>query len=355
VTITVNPIAAGFDLTVLGPPDAVRGQSRAFTFGVNGTPSGAVPYQLDWDGDLAIDETVTGVTGSVTLAHTYTDGGSYTIRVRATDTAGQAATATHTVSVTEIALQPDPVVPGQMMLVIGGSVGDDKIHIKPASDPNLLRVTIREKDYDIRIRETFGPPIDRIVVYAQAGNDDVHMATQLGIGAWLYGDAGDDRLKGDGGNDVLLGGEGDDLLVGGAGRDLLIGGVGSDRLVGNAGDDLLIAGSTAFDGEANALSAIMAEWTSARSYAQRIANLSGLSVAGSDGSMFGFRENGDYFLTMHGAGATVVDDNAHDVLTGSQGMDWFLFNTDGENRTQKDKATDLHAAEYAADLDWIFS
>ena len=38
--------------------------------------------------------------------------------------------------------------------------------------------------------------------------------------------------------------------------------------------------------------------------------------------------------------------------TGSAGLDWFLFNADGDGST-RDKATDLHAAEFAADLDWL--
>ena len=53
--------------------------------------------------------------------------------------------------------------------------------------------------------------------------------------------------------------------------------------------------------------------------------------------------------------ATVFDDNAMDVLTGSSGLDWFLFNADGENGTKKDKVTDLSGADFASDLDWINS
>lgn len=154
------------------------------------------------------------------------------------------------------------------------------------------------------------------------------------------------------GNEILLGGGGDDLLVGGSGRDLLIGGLGSDRLVGNADDDILIAGATAFDANEAALAAVMAEWTSSRTYSQRVANLSNRTVAGADGSQFAQRGNGDYFLTT-GVAATVLDDDMAEVLTGSSGQDWFLFNADGENDTTRDRATDLHASEFASDLDWI--
>ena len=58
----------------------------------------------------------------------------------------------------------------------------------------------------------------------------------------------------------------------GGGRDLLIGGEGRD-LLRAVGDDLLIPGTTAFDANDMALAAITAEWTSGRSYNDRVANL----------------------------------------------------------------------------------
>jgi hypothetical protein len=38
---------------------------------------------------------------------------------------------------------------------------------------------------------------------------------------------------------------------------------------------------------------------------------------------------------------------------GSAGQDWFFAQLDGDNNTVKDKITDLSAAEFAADLDFI--
>jgi len=161
----------------------------------------------------------------------------------------------------------------------------------------------------------------------------------------LYGDEGDDQLFGhhgndflDGGsdndlllggadgaeaNDTLLGGSGDDILsgeqgadslVGGSGRDLLIGGVGLDTLQGDAGEDLLIADKTNFDLNAAALLAIHAEWTSANSYSDRVAHLTG-TAGGANGSTFLI------------AGTTVFDDEEVDTLTGGAiDLDWFIYN-----------------------------
>src|SRR5262249_45976575 len=108
---------------------------------------------------------------------------------------------------------------------------------------------------------------------------------------------------------------------GGAGRDLLIGGLGADLLLGGGGSDLLLAGTTAFDGDQGALAAVMAEWTSARSYAQRVANLRG--------SGSGPRANRTTFLKGSGPGVTVYDDGAADVLSGASGSDWFFANRCG--------------------------
>jgi hypothetical protein len=102
------------------------------------------------------------------------------------------------------------------------------------------------------------------------------------------------------------------------GSDLLIGGSGPSTLSAGSGNDILIAGTTAFDANETAPSAIMAEWTSGRDYATRIANLSGTGS--------GPRANGDIFLIASGPNATVFDNGVSDVLDGGSGMDWFFAN-----------------------------
>ncbi len=184
-------------------------------------------------------------------------------------------------------------------------------------------------------------PTSRIFAFGQAGDDDIQVSGSIALSAWLYGDAGNDRIKGGAGHDILLGGDGKDLLIGGSGRDLLIGGAGADRIIGNADDDILLAGHTAHDAVDSALALIMAEWTSERDYSTRIANLNGTGT--------GERANGDAFLIASGDGATVGDDGSRDVLTGSAGLDWFFFVDD------EDKVTDLHDAEFDPDRDFIDS
>jgi Ca2+-binding RTX toxin-like protein len=162
----------------------------------------------------------------------------------------------------------------------------------------------------------------------------------------MHGGPGNDRLKGGGGDDVLLGGAGCDLLIGGSGRDLLIGGVGQDELVGNNSDDILIAASFVYEDKDAALAAIMAEWTSSRSYASRVANLRGVGT----GSAFQNRQNNDVYLWVDGPQATVIDDAERDVLTGSAGRDWLFANLDCG---VLDCITDLSSNEFADVLDFI--
>ena len=99
-----------------------------------------------------------------------------------------------------------------------------------------------------------------------------------------------------------------------------------------------------FDANETALFGILAEWNSSRSYASRVANLRGAGT----GSAFANRLNGNFFLTTEGPNATVLDDGAVDVVSGSGGLDWYLVNTDGSNI---DKITDLSAGERVDDVE----
>jgi Ca2+-binding RTX toxin-like protein len=182
--------------------------------------------------------------------------------------------------------------------------------------------------------------VARVVVFAQAGADDLQVATNVQIPVWLHGGEGDDELTGGAGDDVLWGDEGDDRLEGSSGRDLLIGGAGADRLFGNGGDDILIAGFTDYDAVDLAICNIMDEWTrNDASYNQRVHHLDGSQPGGL---------NDAFYLTDE----TVHDDGVQDVLTGNSGQDWFLLNLDGDGvLAKKDRSTDQQILEFASDID----
>ena len=152
----------------------------------------------------------------------------------------------------------------------------------------------------------------------------------------LIGLDGNDLLRGLAGNDVLLGGNDNDQLQGGTGKDLLVGGWGADFLFGGTDDDLLISGLTylfnndnqgTYAGlDRNAIAAVMSEWTSTRTYAEKQARIRSGASSG-----------GLYRLDS----SNVFRDGAVDQLFGEGGRDWFWldpldFVQDGNNTETKD-------------------
>ena len=278
---------------VAGPANGVRGQRRTLTLGATDVPADVAAgftYRIDWNGDGLPDQTVTGPVGTA-VDHVFTASGSYLVGVTATDHSGaESPIITHAFTIGIAQVQVDPLDPSGYILAVGGGMGADKIHIELADDDgddnshdgnshdddddrfDAYKVKVQDRvEGRFKYRDSFTPPpvITRIVVFGQAGDDDIQVAGDVDVTVEAHGGEGNDRIKGGRGNNLLFGDDGDDLLVGGQGRDLLIGGLGADRIVGNSDDDILIAGTTDFDASDAALRAIMAEWTSGRSYATR--------------------------------------------------------------------------------------
>jgi PKD repeat protein len=335
-TITVDnvaPIAA-----VAGPTTGQQGV--AFSLAGSATDPGpldtAAGFTYAWAvtrGGDPVDLTGAATTGSM-FAYTPTEPGAYTITLTVTDKDGGTSTVQHQVVVAAVA--GATLLPGGRLVIVGTD-GADKIMVNPGGGAPEIKVKVNGSD------QTF-IGVTEVVIYANGGDDDVKVAGGVALNAWLFGGDGHDRLMGGGGNNVVVGGAGNDLVAGGVGRDLLIGGAGADRLVGNEQDDVLIAGSTAFDANLSALGLILAEWTSGRTFAERVANLGG-AVGGAN--------TGVYLVGGSGADATVSDDGSEDVLTGNQGNDWFIVNnTVG---TVRDKVTDWSAyeAQYVEDIEFI--
>ncbi len=127
----------------------------------------------------------------------------------------------------------------------------------------------------------------------------------------------------------VTGGQGTSLLVGdgtgntlsaGTGRSLLIAGPGAGTLIGGGADDILVGGSTAYDRNLSALSALMAEWARTdQSYAQRVSHL--LNGGGLNGSTVLNRST----FTANTGGNTLTGAAGLDLFYGSQardGNDW---------------------------------
>lgn len=193
----------------------------------------------------------------------------------------------------------------------------------------------------LRYRDFDAGAVESVLVVLCDGNDNAAVAGDVEVGVVVLGGRGNDTIAGGRDDSVLLGGAGNDTLQGGRGNDILIGGLGQDRLIGNPGDDILIGDRTTYDdGQAeggmadiDALLAILREWSSKKSFAERKGNISGEDLQLD-------RLNNGFFFRLR---ETVWDDGEKDKLTGSAGKDWFIL-------TGKDKATDLGKSD-ASDSD----
>jgi VCBS repeat-containing protein len=265
-----------------------------------------------------------------------------TFTYRAVDSDGaQSNLATVTITVTPAAegsvySVPDECDPGKTALVVNGTSADDDIHISPTSGG--IDVTINGIS-----QGTFNPT-GRIIVFGYDGNDNIQLAGSISNPAWLYGDAGDDRLNVGNGGGISFGGAGNDELLGGNSRDILVGGDGVDRIVGNSADDILLASTSIHDDRFTAANheeawcGIYHEWMRTdHTYLQRVDNIT-------DGTGTVVRDNGSYFLNQ----LTVFDDNDIDRLTGSAATDWFFANLTGTGAY--DIITDLKSNEVADEL-----
>jgi len=370
---TVIAAAANVSPTVAitTPIDGVFNVASTFGFAATdldaSDQNGLFTYSIQW-GD-GTSSTVVGPR-NITVPKTYTrvsSSGAFTISAQATD--ARLATgpiATSSFIVLGWTLMADPLASTKAILVIVGSQGPDNIKVK-TKDEDFYKVRIRDRDDDVRRRGTIFGNVDRILVFAQSGNDKVTIDDDIDVSAEIWGGAGDDDLKGGSGNDIILGEAGNDNLWGGDGRDIVIGGIGADRIHGDANDDILIAGFTAFEAEFNrsapsafasttrltfeqqrvALEAILAEWTNRdRSYATRRQNIFGTGT--------GTRANGNNYFRASDTvmtNNTVFDDNAVDTLWGDGGTDWFFANIDGVRGNVLDIIKDRCNNESGDDID----
>ena len=370
-TITVvSTTNAAPSLAITTPIDGAFGVSSSFTFNATDADvedqAGTFVYAIQWG-----DGTTQTVSGPrlISVSHTYpavSATGVFSIAATATDARGATSVlAKADFAVLGWTLMADPLHPSEAMLVIVGSQDSDSIKVK-TKDDNYYKVSIRDRDDDVKRRGTVYGDVKRILVFAHGGNDRVTIEDDVEFTAEVWGGAGDDDIKGGSGNDILMGESGNDNLWGGNGRDIVIGGTGADRIHGDANDDILIAGFTAFerefyqwapsafaastrltlDQQRAALESIMVEWASSRSYADRRNNIRGSGT--------GARLNGNDFLKMSDTvmtNNTVFDDSSVDQLWGDSGSDWFFANWNNDLGSVLDQIKDSSGSESQEDID----
>lgn len=326
LTITnVAPVAG-----LGGPATAVRGEPRDFVLSATDLSpqdqAANFTFQLDWDNNGTIDETVVGPSG-MTIAHAFASAGSQVVRMIALDKDGAPSSpVTRAIDVVPYELRANgaltdliwggtPGIDATFFVSIGGGV-QSLTFIENSVGFPLLPLGVRAL--------THLGVTGSVVAYGQ-GLNDLYVAAATSRPVRFFGGDGDDVLVGGQGSDLLDGGNGNDLLLGGVlavdgndtlrggnGADILVGGPGSDLLQGGAGSDLILATAIQFADVSTAVYALRSEWTSANPYSLRVAHLTGAPGGA----------NGSTFLTP---GATVINDGAVDQVFGEADQDWLIY------------------------------
>lgn len=283
--------------------------------------------QVAWNfGDGVTQDFAPAAQPTASASHAYTAPGTYTVTFAVKDAAGATATGTTTVTV----VTPPPPAPYTLVngqLAYTGTNAADTVALTKNSAGQAV-LTINGTPY------TISGTVSSVVLNGGAGNDLIKVSTAFTIPTTLIGGDGNDTLRGGSGSDVLLGDAGNDTLIGRNGRDLEVGGVGADLLIGNEQDDILISGTTSYAStNFTAWNAIMAEWTSNRSFAARVINLV-LPVPLLP------HANGNYYLTPF---INVFDDTSVDTVVGGGGDDLPLVTIVGTRDVVNDGQTSFAA------------
>jgi Ca2+-binding RTX toxin-like protein len=343
--------------------------TSSINWGDKTTTNPATANQLN--GNPALVTAYAGLQGTVTLGHPFVTMKTYTVTFTVTNTnasvsppASLSSTAQATVTIVTALVGPDPQRPGQMALFVGTSAAANDIALvqlpngtidlgvtsppysavfSPSAQGHLYvyattgsnAVTLGPTVTHDSVVYAMGPGDDSIVD-AGSGNDRLYgggsyNVIEAGSGSDIvYGGPGTNLLYAGTGNDVLVGGGTANYLYGGLGRDVLIGGPGQSFLFGDVGDDLLIAGTTSFDNNDAALTAILNEWASNNTFATRVGHLQGTIAGGA---------NGAFLLTA----GTVQTNGARNYLYAGLGQNWFFANPGSglSNDIVVNKPTDL--------------
>jgi len=235
-------VVSVLDVYVYGPTAGVRGQPLHYG-AVGETPAVLADNLTQWR-VLNSDGEIVALGSGVDFTFHPVHADVYTVLMGSTNGNGAAALAQiDNVIVETYRTIDDPASPGSVILMVGGSLGDDNIDLERGHSSDLIRLELDEKDFSTPKLDIEFSDVSRVVIYGQDGDDDISMDHRIGpVPVEFYGQAGEDKLYGGDGDDLLDGGFGHDDLDGRDGDDSVFGGHGDDNLKGGDGDDTLDGG-----------------------------------------------------------------------------------------------------------------
>jgi len=191
--------------------------------------------------------------------------GETTITWTATDTSGNSASATQTITIVDTTspqlIKPEDVMIGAFSLEKQVDIGEAQANELAGS---ILTITndapnsfpLGDTVVTWNVSDEFGNSASsQQVISVQPCGKSLSYYNQIfgtpaadtifgtDVADLIFAFAGDDMIFGGEGNDCIIGGDGDDLIFGNAGGDHLVGGEGNDILKGFSGDDKLTGGT----------------------------------------------------------------------------------------------------------------
>jgi len=183
----------------------------------------------------------------------------------ATDTSGNSASATQTVTIVDTTspelIMPEDVMIGAFSLEKQVEIGEaqandlagsiltitnDAPNTFPLGDTIVTWSVSDEFGNSVSSEQTISvQPCGKSLSYYNQifGTSAADTIIGTDVADLIFAFAGDDMIFGGEGNDCIIGGDGDDLIFGNAGGDHLVGGEGNDILKGFSGDDKLTGGT----------------------------------------------------------------------------------------------------------------
>ena len=253
ITISIPPTAS-----IAGPSSGVPFQERTFTLTAT-DPSPAdqaagFTFDIDWDGDDVVDQTIFGLSG-IQVIHHYGEVGANTIKVTASDQyAAVSDVVTHAINIVRVEMQGAD-------LVWGGTTGEDAVEFEETAFQTVEVRTTKLDGVAVSDTQTFVGISGRVIAYGGDDDDTIDAGGGDGltnISATLFGGDGDDTIDGGGADDEIYGdflpdaegdgSEGKDTINGGGGDDTIYGdgmegaadtirgGDGNDTIYGDNGD-----------------------------------------------------------------------------------------------------------------------
>ena len=186
-------------------------------------------FVVDW-GD-GVTESLPGPYEGLAMSHAYPSVGEYTINLLVNDGSVGVGVASHTLTISPVAVIGDT-------LVAGGMNGVDNRIIFSVGSAGSVNVTYENPVFRV-VEEYPVTGITRLSVSGGDRNDHLVVSFNVKLPAFMDGRAGNDHVAGGSNHDEVHGGSGVDQLFGSGGDDTLIGGDGDDRLDGQLGHDTL--------------------------------------------------------------------------------------------------------------------